>query len=1233
MAEAAELSAQNNGGGVYDEVDYNDSRGRRRSLSRGASARTTSRSRSRGASTTARNNTRDRSRGASLSRGESRERLARSQSRNSRATAAATSQTRARSRSRSKSVDKRMKGFGTAAAKSNRAIKTKHPKSSSNRRVHENSLKENNEKQDHQTSLNDHCREHFNKDDKRKSKSSSTTSKSFSKSKSSKKKSKKHSRHHKPSQDYQSTDADAEYDYNDSNLQNTDGQHHNNDLQDNLGEGDPRSRSKSMPPLMKNATLFVDPAELLRCPVSPVASVDSSWRHRRMKQKHRAKVRRTSVEDTDQAPTIDEEYDNNNGGGGGKKTRVRSMSEGSSSQALVPYLTTRTTSLNNSTFGEEETSSHAGEEEGGTTVGEDTNNENELEDYGDSDNLAYNLGDSNGKICNNGKQQQQQSYSSNVGVDMPSPPFEPPFATRKTDDESTSKKSDDEEEDCHRPRRRSSMTSTLQSYSDTYNEGGTYESGSAWNGRAPLPVSSVHGSTIIDSPGTYGTKNCDKTFQSGKDPPPFMDGNDDDEGDQESGPTYDPSTLKDPSTYKTDPPVTKYRPSSPNSFIEGRSDESDFNAKEGGIGNDHAKDNNIDEDDSDNIADGESVGSLFDEAPSTTGTTEQKIKSHAPAPPLHSAVRLKRPTPKRIGGPGSVASESRRSKRESKSVSSEMKEEENINGVVVGSSNEADTDNNAEDDKKNYEELMEMDDNMTSKRNRGVREKFEEIEVATTTDEVSGITMPPALLRAPPPHANVRSRKPRTRNGVSSAHYRNEGNKEEDEYYATPGGVISQAGTLTGNEIDAHSNNEPMSEITTPAIPPPLMDMLRSYREQMKRAEHRLQKSDKQVEQQQQRPSDQNIKPSISSSGMVLPVVSEKLARPAPPQPQQQQQFQQSHGSVQSSKISPRPIFAPPPPPRRPLPPPPLRYHQHQQSHQHRMAQETISDSASSFVNQVEHSQSAVHPHRPAGTHQTMIGRPRQGEIMEPPLLSRKQSRGQMIQSNDTGQSSAMEPVTQVMTQVQLEDAAAQLLAMQSGSGLMKIGSSSRTIDSDQSPPQPSMPRSRSSSLNNRNVKMSNDEGLYMPPPPSAPQQAGVPPTNANQHSTARIVERGSCVQNMPYMDEFQDMGMYSGETNEYGQPHGRGRMRYDNGVFFEGRWANGIREGPDAAQREQLLSGFTSWRGAPPKSKKRSQGMAWVDHSGKAGRYIGDLNANEVPHGRGVMTTGDENGEAAADA
>lgn len=107
----------------------------------------------------------------------------------------------------------------------------------------------------------------------------------------------------------------------------------------------------------------------------------------------------------------------------------------------------------------------------------------------------------------------------------------------------------------------------------------------------------------------------------------------------------------------------------------------------------------------------------------------------------------------------------------------------------------------------------------------------------------------------------------------------------------------------------------------------------------------------------------------------------------------------------------------------------------------------------------------------------------------------------------------------------------------------------------------------------------------------------------------------------MPFTDEFGDSGLYSGEVNEDTRPNGQGRMKYDNGVFFEGKWNSGVREG-NLAQRERMLSGFSSWKGAPKKGGGNNtvHGMPWIDRLGKSGSYTGDINEQSQPHGKGVM-------------
>ena len=113
---------------------------------------------------------------------------------------------------------------------------------------------------------------------------------------------------------------------------------------------------------------------------------------------------------------------------------------------------------------------------------------------------------------------------------------------------------------------------------------------------------------------------------------------------------------------------------------------------------------------------------------------------------------------------------------------------------------------------------------------------------------------------------------------------------------------------------------------------------------------------------------------------------------------------------------------------------------------------------------------------------------------------------------------------------------------------------------------------------------------------------------------------------NMAWTDQFEDSGLYTGEVDEEGRPHGKGKMKYENGVFFEGNWKNGTQDSAALVQRERMLSGFTSWKGQAQKNDKSSNGscqvygMEWIDHTGMAGKYTGKVNKDNLPDGKGVM-------------
>ena len=127
-------------------------------------------------------------------------------------------------------------------------------------------------------------------------------------------------------------------------------------------------------------------------------------------------------------------------------------------------------------------------------------------------------------------------------------------------------------------------------------------------------------------------------------------------------------------------------------------------------------------------------------------------------------------------------------------------------------------------------------------------------------------------------------------------------------------------------------------------------------------------------------------------------------------------------------------------------------------------------------------------------------------------------------------------------------------------------------------------------------------------------------------------------VKQMPFTDAFGDHGLYSGTVNTEGRPHGKGSMKYDNGVFYEGTYTDGSQDSMAASQYGKIRGGFTSWSGTGKNATKPGmvlpwnarkddvpdthatrnvRGMEWTDFNGSSGRYTGEVNANRLPHGR----------------
>ncbi len=99
--------------------------------------------------------------------------------------------------------------------------------------------------------------------------------------------------------------------------------------------------------------------------------------------------------------------------------------------------------------------------------------------------------------------------------------------------------------------------------------------------------------------------------------------------------------------------------------------------------------------------------------------------------------------------------------------------------------------------------------------------------------------------------------------------------------------------------------------------------------------------------------------------------------------------------------------------------------------------------------------------------------------------------------------------------------------------------------------------------------------------------------------------------------------------------------MKYDNGIFYEGTWTDGSQDEKAVTQYDRIRGGFTSWGGKgkvavkagrtmpwnahkndkhDENDKTNVRGMEWVDLNGDAGRYTGEVDNDNIPHGKGIM-------------
>ncbi len=153
------------------------------------------------------------------------------------------------------------------------------------------------------------------------------------------------------------------------------------------------------------------------------------------------------------------------------------------------------------------------------------------------------------------------------------------------------------------------------------------------------------------------------------------------------------------------------------------------------------------------------------------------------------------------------------------------------------------------------------------------------------------------------------------------------------------------------------------------------------------------------------------------------------------------------------------------------------------------------------------------------------------------------------------------------------------------------------------------------------------------PPPPqlegivlaTGPSATSLPSSTPKSKLINQDRRHASHVVNMPYTDPtYGDSGLYTGEIDAFKRPHGKGKMKYENGIFYEGKWENGMQDTKAAVNRQRILSGFSSWKGQPKNGGTTKgctvYGMDWIDFRGMTGKYTGDVNKDNIPDGKGIM-------------
>ena len=610
-----------------------------------------------------------------------------------------------------------------------------------------------------------------------------------------------------------------------------------------------RKRCKSMPPLTESIEIHLDKIKFLNEPISPVASIDSSWRYKRLKQKHRRKEKKLRKKQRKQ----EEAEERNN------RMRSKSCDSALDFMAIVPYddeydggadTILEENTYTNYQLGEEilpgrgDEGYYNNDNRKRESINRSTASSNSSSSHNGNrvkcvDNMPYmehwvnNMGFYSGEINDNGQPNGTGTIQYDNGM-----AFEGKWTNGIRDDTVYELK---KKVEALRQKQVASAAESRRRSLDKRDDS-TFGSSDWGYGRAPEPISSMNGSykadensaslirdALLMSPGggeSPGAGDSPTTRATAPDPPEAC---------------IDDIKPYPPPVYKAkDPPEKSFNDREPSSSSQ----------------------ENDETDDKGNKNDGKSLGL-------TTLEASEK-KNTVVAPPLHSAIRLKKPS----AAPSINSKSSHKSSALSSSSSKKKGVKAHISEIKV---------------KPMLEKTSSSEDSLTSSKKSGY---------------ISELTMPQALRRAPPLHSRIRANKP----GHTKDHLSKYGESKLMEEHATDDSHVR--GPLTGNEIDVHSNTgtNAMSELTIPvALSAPFAQALKSYSKQkqqqaLKEKDERLQKLRAQK---------------IQEAQIQLETVQARMKQKQYPPPDHNQTQQQQQKQQQS--------VSHPPPPRRPVPPPPPR--------------------------------------------------------------------------------------------------------------------------------------------------------------------------------------------------------------------------------------------------------------------------------------------------------------------